>query len=253
MKKQFLFFLSIAAATVFYSCNKTENLTSNGTDGPKNDFSDDLSGQFLSRYYFFDSTYPSNPGFSEAQDAEVRFVKSRQQNTLLLADKVFVNSLEMQKDPGNFHTLNSGSNLDMKDSCLWRVESTSVPEIPSFSYNFRMPFPSIKASVPDTIVKKDGITLQIQVAGADSLVIGISGDSTNFEGYIYKSFLPQQGSFNCTFTAKEIGKIRRSEYVGASQAVVVVAYKRAITTVQNKHMSFTKISSHLAGVWVKQK
>ncbi len=255
MKKHVLFFLSLAAITTLYSCNKDDVSKSFGSEQPKTDNTDKVIGQFTSRYVFYDATYPSFPGFASTQEAEARFMRTRQQGVLVLADTASVNSLMMQNDPANFHTLTDqiDPNLNMKDSCIWRVRSTSVPEIPSFDFSFRAPFPVVNAKFPDTISKTQNLTFSIHVAGADSLVIGINGDSSNFDGYLYKSFIPNQNGNNYTFSVKDYSKIRRSDYFGAKQAIKIIAYSKAIQDIKGNYMTFMKETTFYGGIWINQK
>ena len=97
------------------------------------------------------------------------------------------------------------------------------------------------------------MTFSIHVAGADSLVIGINGDSSNFDGYLYKSFIPNQNGNNYTFSVKDYSKIRRSDYFGAKQAIKIIAFSKAIQDIKGNYMTFMKETTFYGGIWINQK
>lgn len=252
MKRQHLYFLSLIAVSLIASCTKEDDGTTNqSTIIPNEDNRERVTGMFTSRLTLNDATALSNPN-TYFEDATVMFVRSIQDNVLIPADSVLVNELLLNKQTDNTHYLSVGDNslLNMRDSCYWRVADTSYKEIPAFTYNFKAPYPSILGKLPDTVTRATGFRMNIQIAEADSVVLAISGDTLNNDGFIVKTVPPSINNYG--FTYEEIKSIRPSGLTGSRQQLVIQAYKTTIQQFEGRYFRFTKLFIFNAGVWVKK-
>lgn len=255
MKKQSLFFALLVLLSTTYSCNKDDKdvTTTKGSSNETNDNSEKITGDLSAAYTFIDTTFPNNTTIVRMQTAEARFIKSIKESVLTLADTVMINGHDLQKLSANYHSLSTNdiANLNLGDSCLWKVGDTSSHgAIPTFTYNFTAPYPSLLGKLPDTVTKLNGFKVNIQIAGADSVIMAISGDTTNSEGYISKYFNPAINNYY--FAPSDITKIRTSDKISARQSFVIVAYTSTIRKYGDKYIRFLKQYAYYGGIWVKQ-
>lgn len=254
MKRQHFYFLSLIALSLTSSCTKDDdNGDSNNqsTVTPNEDNSEKVTGTFTSILALNDASAVINPN-TYFETASVKFLRSVQDNVIISADSVLVNELLLNKQTDNTHYLSVADNplLNMRDSCYWRVADTSYDEIPSFTYNFKSPYPSILGKVPDTVIRAKGFRMNIQIAEADSVVIGITGDTLNNEGFITKTVPPAINNYG--FTYEEIKSLRPSAMIGSRQQLVIQAYKTTVQQFEGRYFRFTKLFIYTAGVWVKK-
>src|SRR5690606_33953583 len=164
MKRQHLYFLSMVAALLVSACTKEDKDGSNNqsTIEQPEDNSEKVTGEFWSTL----TGSMDFPGMY-SESASAYFMRSVQENILVLADTVYINHLGTIEDAAdNYHHLSPAdvnTFFSMKDSCIWEVVDTTHPEIPSFRYNFRVPYPSILGKIPDTVTRATGFNMDIKV------------------------------------------------------------------------------------------
>ena len=252
MKKQALLFLGLATLSMIYSCKKDDDsVTNEGTIPVKEDHSEKATGFLVSTLTINDATDLLNPN-SYFEEATATFVRSIQENTPVLADTVYINSLGMLDASGNIHSLTVADNFELntRDTCNWTVVDTTHPEIPSFKFNYRVPYPSILGKIPDTVIRSKGINLPIQIAGADSVIMAIDGDTLNNGGFKIKTLAPPLANY--TFAYEDVKSIRPSKQDGLRRRIIIQAYKTTVIPFDGIYMRFTKVYRFNASFWVKR-
>lgn len=231
------------------SCTKDhEGTTNQGTIKQPEDNSEKVTGEF----WCILSADMDTPGVYD-ESAVAHFVRSVQENAPIFADTVYINGLVTKKnltDTFHYLFLADEAALSMRDSCRWEVADTTHPEIPSFKYNFRMPYPSVLGKISDTVTRATGFNMNIKVAEADSIVIAISGDTLNNNGFIVKTVSPAVNIYG--FTSDEIKSIRPSSVSGVKQQFIIQAYKTTVQEFEGRYFRFTKHSIFSGKVWVKK-
>lgn len=257
MRKQHLLFILLALLTTVYSCKKDDKDDATTTNGTANNdtqnYNDYVTGDLTATYVFIDTTYPNTSSIKSYQTVEASFIKTVKENALTLADTVYINGYPTKRLTAKYHSLTTTnlSRLNILDSCIWTVvDTTSHNAIPNFTYSFTAPMPTVLGKLPDTVTKLEGFKLDLQIAGADSVVMAISGDTTNSDGYISKSFNPANNNYY--FSSDDIAKIRLSSIHSLRQSFVIVAYTSTIQNFDGKYMRFTKTYTYYGGIWVNK-
>lgn len=246
MKKLLLSICLSGLLASIFSCNPNNN------NNPNPIASDSLSGVFISTHVKSDSVL-INTGFADNEEAICFFFAIPGDTaSITLVDSVAVNNFPLEVVPDQngvntaYYAVDSFSNLmNMTSTCNWHVYGSNG--IPSFTYNFPVPYPSFTSVLPDTITKTAGITFHITAINADSLVIGIAGDSLG--GYIYKAFAPS--STSQSFTATEINSLVPSSSFGIKSLMQIFVYKSTKQTFNGKNFSFTKVYDYYNPVWIQ--
>src|SRR5690606_27931363 len=116
--------------------------------------------------------------------------------------------------------------------------------IPSFNYNYPVSYPGFTGSIPDTIYKSQGITLNLSFFDADSVYIEIAPAPN---GYISKSF-PANSAVQ-QFSPTELATVLPTAMIRGM--VTVHAYRFTTQTFGGQNFQFIKEYSFTHCPWIQ--
>ncbi|HTN44927.1 MAG TPA: hypothetical protein VL098_01180 [Flavipsychrobacter sp.] len=255
MKKQHLLFLCLATLSLAYSCKKDDTISSNGTSSTKEPIDNKTTGFFTSVYYQVDGSATNQSVVSGTQNAFAMFYRSRKDTVAIPATKVWINGIETSVMPyGNlsqihFQSTSTGAMLDMNGDAIWKIYDTTYSEIPDFTFNHRLPFPTVLGTIDDSLSKSKPSALDIEIAGADSVTVYIDGNVlNNAPGVLVKQFVPNHN--NLKFTVDEMKNLFPSDVSGTKNGVEIIAHTTTTQQFEGRYYSFKKITIYRGAVWV---
>jgi hypothetical protein len=233
MKKNFQILSAICLiAVAVTSCDPNNN-----NNNPTPIAPDSISGYLGSQHIIVDSNifYPAG----DIEQAFAMFYSNPGSMTRVLVDSVHINGQPMDVDTDSLIYFDAGffPPLNMSTTCSWQVFGNSV--VPSFSYNYPVPYPSFTGVLPDTISKTTGVTFNLTFTGADSLFIAIPD---SFGSYIVRTFSASSTSQH--FTAADIASTMMSSGGLSNTLYTVSVFKSTQQVIGNKKFMFSKTLAH---------
>jgi hypothetical protein len=223
MRKNLILLLCLA----FCACQPNAN--NNVTPIPPGPTNDSISGELAAVHSVVDSSTIVSPPY-DIQTGIAVFFDQPNGNTLISVDSVFLNGKYCFLDQGTKSYYNYPG-TDLNGTCNWQVKGNAV--VPSFTYNYTASYPSCTVVFPDTVIKANGLTLSLQLAGADSVYVILQ----NVGGSVGKAVLGNPTSVQ--FTPAELSPLSVSALYPTGN-IHVYAYKSIVQNFSGKKFRFVK-------------
>ena len=179
----------------------------------------------------------------DIETAVAAFYNGTNTSTFLDGGTVKVNSNELTKNENNSYVYSSTTKLDLDfdGGSNWSV--TGAGNVPAISYNHTNTFPNYTGTLPTTITKSEGFSLDLtgKVTGADSVYVFVASGDKSF----IKHLGPNPG--NVTISATDIADLALS----TTGFVEVIPFNYRIETISGKQIAFVKEYAAVSTVEIK--
>ncbi|MBS1645575.1 MAG: hypothetical protein JST36_11100 [Bacteroidetes bacterium] len=167
----------------------------------------------------------------DVESAVAAFYDASNNNSLLDGGTVKMNGFELTKSDNNSYTYMSNTNLDLNfgSGSAWTVSGAGA--VPAMSYNHNDAFPKFSGTLPTSITRANGLTINLSsVSNADSVWIFIAAGDKTFT----KHLGPNPGTV--TLTAAELNTLPATE----TCIFEVIPWRYRIQNISGKDMVLIK-------------
>lgn len=240
----------LAMSALLASCKKIDDITNPNTNptstpSPSTPTPSNVDGAFVSvkvKYAYYANGISIPFDFQTAVGGAFTSTGS---NTYTDAGSVSVNSHGLEKQSNNVYTKTAligqtPATLDFDNGSSWSIGGAG--SVAGFTYDHNQSFPSFSGSVPTSVSKSSGLTINIasNVSNADSVIVLIAAGSSSLTKTVSAS------ATSVTFTS---GELSGFPTVSDNTAIVQVdPYRYIVVNKNGKNYAFVKELATIAMV-----